>query len=67
MNPERKKRLRIIWKVFAFAESKLSTEFIADLTRLKVVEVEFILDSHRDTYEDIINDRISGFNTREAQ
>jgi hypothetical protein len=54
----------IIWKVFAYAESKLSHEFIADLTHLTEVQVDFILDSHRETYEAIIASRLKGFDNR---
>lgn len=57
--PTRKERLTKIWKTFAFYESKLSIEFIADLTHLTEAQVEFILASHRETYERIISGRIS--------
>ena len=60
----RTKRLTIIWKVFSFYESKLSKEFIADLTHLTENQVEFILLSHRETYETIIAGRMKNFDNR---
>jgi hypothetical protein len=58
------KRLMTIWKVFSYAESKLSHEFIADLTKLTEVQVDFILASHRETYEAIIASRMKDFDNR---
>ena len=60
----RTKRLMKIWKVFAFAETKLSTEFIADLTRLSEAQVAFILEAHRETYEKIVAGKMRDFDNR---
>jgi hypothetical protein len=51
----------VIWKVFAYAESKLSHEFIADLTHLTEPQVEFILAAHKETYETIIAGKMKNF------
>ena len=53
-----------IWKCFSYAESKLSHEFIADLTHLTEAQVDFILASHRETYLSIVEGRMKGFNNR---
>jgi hypothetical protein len=60
----RTKRLMKIWKVFAFYESRLSIEFISDLTRLSEAQVVFILESHRDTYDKIVAGQMKNFNNR---
>jgi hypothetical protein len=58
------KRLTIIWKVFAFHESRLSDEFVADLVHLSEAQVVFILESHKQLYQDIIDGKVKGINNR---